>query len=50
VCDISLSVSDVIHLKKEISNCMGTTRRLRQWFVLWHHTNHIPSAPLIFAL
>jgi hypothetical protein len=48
VCDISLSASDLKHLKKEISNCMGTIRRLRHWFVLWHHTSHIPSAPLIF--
>jgi len=47
---ISLSVSDVNHLKKEISNCMGTILRLRHLFVLWHHTNHILSAPLLFAL
>ena len=31
---ISLSVSDVNHLKKEISNCMGTILRLRHLFVL----------------
>jgi len=34
VCVISLSVSDVNHLKKEISNYMGTNRRLRYLFVL----------------
>jgi hypothetical protein len=50
LCDISLSVSDVNHVKKEISYCMGTIRRLRHCFVSWHDTNHIPSAPLIFAL
>ena len=49
VCDIPLSVSHVNRMKKEIRNCMGTIRRLRHWFVIWHHTNHNPSAPLIFA-
>jgi hypothetical protein len=49
VCYISLSVSHVNRMKMEISNCMGTIPRLRHWFVLWRHTHHIPSAPLIFT-
>ena len=49
VNNIPLSVFHVNRMKKEISNCMGKIRRLRHWFVIWHRTNHINSASLIFA-
>ena len=34
IYNIPLSVSHVNRMKKEISNCMGTIRRLRHWFVM----------------
>ena len=34
VFNISLSASHVTRIRKEISNCMETIRRLRHWFVM----------------